>query len=100
MRVPAAQAGPRPRRPGWMSQAVPVPTENRESAEQAVDTVRRLRALATPAGTSALARAGELLTARTDAVTALSRLRAEVGVDLAGPAWGVARQREKARPVF
>jgi hypothetical protein len=62
--------------------------------------VRRLRALATPPGAAALSRAAALLEGRTDAVTALTRLRAEVGVDLAGPAWGIARQREKARPAF
>jgi SAM-dependent methyltransferase len=62
--------------------------------------VRQLRALATPEGAAALARAAELLAARTDAVTALSRLRGEVGPDLAGPAWGIARHRAKARPVF
>jgi hypothetical protein len=76
-----------------MGEAVPV---DREPAE----TVRQLTALATPAGAAALVRAAELLAARTDAVTALTRLRAEVGVELAGPAWGIARQREKARPVF
>lgn len=79
-----------------MGQAVQVPSEDDESAE----TVRQLRSLATPAGASALARAAELLAARTDAVAALSRLRAEVGVELAGPAWGIARQREKARAAF
>jgi hypothetical protein len=65
-----------------------------------VELVRQLETLATPAGTAALARAGELLTGGTDAVTALTRLRAEVGIELAGPAWGVARQRHRARPVF
>jgi SAM-dependent methyltransferase len=85
-----------------MGQASGVATGNRdaESAEQAADTVRQLEALATPAGAAALSRAAQLLADRTDAVTALTRLRAEVGVQLAGPAWGVARQREKARPVF
>ncbi len=68
--------------------------------EQAADTVRQVRALATPAGAAALSRAAELLADRTDAVAALTRLRAEVGVELAGPAWGVARQRARARPVF
>jgi hypothetical protein len=83
-----------------MGQAVPVPIGNHEDAEQAADAMRQLQALATPAGAAALTRAAELLVARTDAVTALSRLRSEVGVELAGPAWGVARQREKARPAF
>ena len=67
---------------------------------QAAETVRQLRALATADGTVALSRAADLLAARVDAVTALSRLRAEVGADLAGPAWGIARQRERARPTF
>jgi SAM-dependent methyltransferase len=70
------------------------------SAGQAAETVRQLRALATPAGAVALARAAALLADRTDAVAALSRLRTEVGVELAGPAWGVARQRAKARAAF
>ncbi|HZB19802.1 MAG TPA: class I SAM-dependent methyltransferase, partial [Blastococcus sp.] len=68
--------------------------------EQAAETVRQLRALATPDGAAALDRAAALLADGTDAVTALSRLRAEVGTALAGPAWGIARQRQKARPTF
>ena len=80
-----------------MGQAVPV---HSEPDEQAAETVRQLRALASPAGAVALARAADLLAARTDAVSALTRLRAEVGVQLAGPAWGIARQREKARGSF
>lgn len=68
--------------------------------DQTAETLRQLRALATPAGAAALARAGELLAARTDVVTALSRLRAEFGPEVGGPAWGVARQRERARPAF
>jgi SAM-dependent methyltransferase len=85
-----------------MGHAVPVPSANRDggSATQAEEEVRQLRDLATPAGSAALTRAAELLTSGTDPVTALSRLRAEVGVELAGPAWGVARQREKARAAF
>jgi SAM-dependent methyltransferase len=85
-----------------MGQAVAVPPGNQdeESAARSAETVRQLQDLATPAGAAALTRAAELLAGRTDAVTALSRLRAEVGVQLAGPAWGIARQREKARPVF
>ncbi|MGY1842542.1 class I SAM-dependent methyltransferase [Modestobacter sp. SYSU DS0875] len=71
-----------------------------ESGDQAAETVRQLRAAATPAGTAALARATALLAERVDAVAALTRLRAEVGVDLAGPAWGFARQRERARAAF
>ena len=73
---------------------------DREPDEQAAETVRQLRALATPEGATALSRASALLADRTDAVSALTRLRAEVGTDLAGPAWGIARQREKARPAF
>ena len=68
--------------------------------EQAAETVRQLRALATPDGAAALDRAAALLADGTDAVTALSRLRAEVGTALAGPAWGIARQRQQARPTF
>ncbi|GGL73003.1 THUMP-like domain-containing protein [Modestobacter marinus] len=86
-----------------MRQAVPVPGDLHDDdapGGQAADTVRQLRALATPAGAAALTRARELLADRADAVTALTRLRAEVGVELAGPAWGIARQRERARPVF
>jgi SAM-dependent methyltransferase len=71
-----------------------------QAAEQAAETVRQLRALSTPEGAAALSRAAELLAAGRDAVAALSRLRAEVGTELAGPAWGIARQREKARPAF
>jgi SAM-dependent methyltransferase len=81
-------------------QAVHVPQADPEAPEQTAETVRQLRSLATPAGTAALARAAELLAARTDAVAALSRLRSEVGVELAGPAWGIARQRERARAAF
>jgi hypothetical protein len=83
-----------------MGQAVPVSTGNPQPDPQAAETVRQLQALATPPGVAALERAAELLTARTDAVAALSRLRTEVGVELAGPAWGIARQRERARAAF
>ena len=71
-----------------------------EPDEQAAETVRQLRALATPEGAAALSRAAALLAAGADAVSALSRLRTAVGSDLAGPAWGIARQRDKARPAF
>jgi hypothetical protein len=71
-----------------------------QPGEQAAETVRQLRALATPDGSAALSRAGELLVDGADAVAALTRLRAEVGTDLAGPAWGLARQRQKARTTF
>lgn len=73
---------------------------DREPEGQAAETVRQLRALATADGAAALSRAAALLAAGADAVTALTRLRAEVGAELAGPAWGVARQRERARPAF
>ncbi len=71
-----------------------------DAAVQAAETVRQLRALATPDGEVALARAARLLADRADVVTALARLRAEVGVELAGPAWGIARVRERARGAF
>ncbi len=77
-----------------VGQAVPV------AEDETAETLRQLRALATPTGAAALTRAGVLLTARTDVVTALSRLRAEFGPEVGGPAWGVARQREKARAAF
>lgn len=80
-----------------MRHAVPV---DRPSEEQTAETVRQLRALVTPEGASALSRASTLLAEGTDAVSALTRLRAEVGADLAGPAWGIARQRQKARATF
>ncbi|WP_104523747.1 class I SAM-dependent methyltransferase [Blastococcus atacamensis] len=73
---------------------------DREPEEQTAETVRQLRALATPEGAAALSRAGALLADGVDAVAALTRLRAEVGADLAGPAWGIARQRHKARSAF
>ena len=71
-----------------------------DAAEQSVETVRQLQALATPEGAEALSRAAALLVEGADAVSALTRLRAEVGTDLAGPAWGIARQRHKARSTF
>ncbi len=74
-----------------------MPSEVEQPAEE---TVRQLRLLATPEGTAALARAAALLADRTDVVAALTRLRAEFGADLGGPAWGVARQRARARPAF
>ena len=73
---------------------------DRETDRQAAETVRQLRALATPHGAVALSRAASLLAGGADAVSALTRLRAEVGIELAGPAWGIARQRQKARPTF
>ncbi|MCA0146112.1 class I SAM-dependent methyltransferase [Blastococcus sp. LR1] len=73
---------------------------DREPEEQTAETVRQLQALATPEGAAALSRAAVLLDERVDAVAALSRLRAEFGAALAGPAWGIARQRQKARATF
>lgn len=100
MGVPVAQPGPRVgdgRVDLPVRQAVPV---DREPEEQATATVRRLRALTTPDGAAALSRAAALLAGGADAVSALTRLRAEVGIDLAGPAWDVARHRQRARPTF
>ena len=93
-RVPGVGDGG-PHRP--VREAVPV---DQDPEEQAAETVRQLRALATPEGGTALSRAAALLTDGVDAVSALTRLRAEVGTDLAGPAWGIARQRDKARSTF
>jgi len=73
---------------------------NPDTDAQAAETVRQLRALATADGAAALTRAGALLDAGADPVAGLTRLRAEVGADLAGPAWGTARQRQKARATF
>lgn len=81
-------------RPAAVGQAVRVVDD--ETAQM----LRQLRALATPEGAAALTRAAALLADRTDVVTALSRLRAEFGAELGGPAWGVARQRDRARPAF
>lgn len=60
----------------------------------------QLQQLRTPAGTAALARAAELLGQGLDVLPAITRLRAEVGPDLAAPAWELARLRARARPVF
>ncbi|WP_347057978.1 class I SAM-dependent methyltransferase [Blastococcus sp. HT6-30] len=73
---------------------------DREPEEQTAETLRQLRALTTPEGAAALSRAASLLIEGVDAVAALTRLRTEVGTDLAGPAWGIARQRQKARSTF
>ncbi|MDP9428309.1 MAG: class I SAM-dependent methyltransferase [Actinomycetota bacterium] len=64
------------------------------------DTLTRLHRLRTPEGTAATARAAALLAEGTDLLTGLARLRAEVGPELAGPAWELARLRARARPVF
>src|SRR5687767_12176460 len=100
MRVPATQPGPRVGDSGTdrpVREAVPV---DRAPEEQAAETVRQLRTLSTPAGATALTRAAALLADGVDAVSALTRLRAEVGTGLAGPAWGIAQQRHKARSTF
>ena len=44
-----------------------------DTEQQAAETVRQLRALATPEGATALTRAGSLLDAGTDAVTEIGR---------------------------
>ena len=81
-----------------MRQAVPV---DRAPEEQAAETVRQLRALATPDGAVGAVPGGGAAGRRAPTrCAALTRLRAEVGTDLAGPAWGIARQRQKARPTF
>ncbi|RFU23415.1 THUMP-like domain-containing protein [Geodermatophilus marinus] len=64
------------------------------------DDLTRLRALRTPAGQRATARAADLLAGGAEVLAGLTRLRAEVGAELAGPAWELARLRARARPVF
>ncbi|MGY1744588.1 THUMP-like domain-containing protein [Blastococcus sp. SYSU D00695] len=70
------------------------------SATHPESVLEQLALMRTPEGAAALARAAELLAAGTELVPALDRLRAAVGPVLAGPAWGFARLRERARPVF
>lgn len=70
------------------------------SAEEPDDPVRQLERLREPDGVAAVSRAAELVAAGTEALPALTRLRAEVGTELAGPAWELARLRARARPVF
>jgi protein-L-isoaspartate O-methyltransferase len=53
-----------------------------------------------PGGVAATARAAALLAEGTDVLAGVARLRAEVGPELAGPAWELARLRARARPVF
>ncbi len=62
--------------------------------------VEALRRLQTPEGAAATARAADLLAAGTDVLAGVARLRAEVGRELAGPAWELARLRERARATF
>lgn len=64
------------------------------------DALAQLARLRTPEGTAALACAAELVAERVDVLPALARLRADAGVELAGPAWELARLRARARPVF
>jgi SAM-dependent methyltransferase len=59
-----------------------------------------LRWLRTPPGVAAVALARRLQEDGVDLLHALDRLRPEVGTDLAGPAWDVAKLREVARPKF
>jgi SAM-dependent methyltransferase len=62
--------------------------------------LEQLALLRTPEGTAALELAASLHAAGVDVLAGLDRLRAAVGAELAGPAWGFARQRARARPVF
>jgi SAM-dependent methyltransferase len=66
-------------------------------ADAALSTLRRLR---TAEGAVAVWRATELLASGTDVLAGVARLRAEVGAELAGPAWELARLRARARPAF
>ena len=60
----------------------------------------QLRWLRGPEGAAATALAGRLQADGTELLPGLARLRAEVGPELAGPAWELARLRTRARPVF
>ncbi|MEX5717233.1 class I SAM-dependent methyltransferase [Geodermatophilus maliterrae] len=64
------------------------------------DVPAQLQRLRTPAGAAATARAAALLAEGADVLAGVARLRAEVGPELAGPAWELARLRARARPVF
>jgi THUMP domain-like/Methyltransferase domain len=66
----------------------------------AADAPAGLGRLRTAEGAAAVARASGLLAEGVDLLAGLSRLRAEVGAELAGPAWELARLRARARPVF
>jgi SAM-dependent methyltransferase len=66
----------------------------------ATSVLAQLQQLRTPAGERALAQAAALVGERIEVLPALDRLRAAVGVELAGPAWELARLRARARPVF
>jgi SAM-dependent methyltransferase len=65
-----------------------------------VTSVQDLARLRTPEGSAALARAAALLADGADVLAGVARLRAEVGAELAGPAWELARLRSRARPNF
>ncbi len=60
----------------------------------------QLALLRTAEGAAALELAASLHAAGVDVLAGLDRLRAAVGSELAGPAWGFARLRARARPVF
>jgi SAM-dependent methyltransferase len=62
--------------------------------------VGSLLRLQTAEGAAAVARAAGLVADGVDVLTGVARLRADVGPELAGPAWELARLRERARPVF
>jgi SAM-dependent methyltransferase len=73
----------------------------REAARVSDDAVlAQVQLLRTPAGAAATARASALLAEGADVLAGVARLRAEVGPELAGPAWELARLRARARPVF
>ncbi len=63
-------------------------------------TLEQLALLRTAEGAAALELAASLHAAGVDVLAGLDRLRAAVGAELAGPAWGFARVRARARPVF
>jgi SAM-dependent methyltransferase len=81
-----------------VGEAVRVPdAPDPTAADAALATLRRLR---TAEGSAAVQRAAGLLAEGVDLLTGLSRLREELGAELAGPAWELARLRARARPVF
>jgi SAM-dependent methyltransferase len=65
-----------------------------------VSDVEALCRLRTAEGAAAVARAAEMQASRVDLLTGVARLRAEVGPELAGPAWELARLRARARADF
>ena len=62
--------------------------------------LEQLALLRTAEGAAALELAASMHAAGVDVLPGLDRLRAAVGAELAGPAWGFARLRARARPVF